>query len=202
LCASALASPATKPATTQAWRALFDGKTLNGWKVTDFPDSKAKPRVEEGKLILPKGTDMTGVTWTGGDLPTTNYEIELEAQRIDGDDFFCGLTFPMAKSHASLILGGWGGGVCGISSLDGDDAARNETTTARDFKKGEWYRVLLRITPNRIQAWLEKENLVDVDTTGRDVGVRMECEESRPLGVCTWRTTGAIRNMRLRRTAG
>ena len=48
---------------------------------------------------------MTGVTWTR-DFPKSNYEIRLEAMRVEGSDFFCGLTFPYQKAHATLVLGG------------------------------------------------------------------------------------------------
>ena len=34
-----------------------------------------------------------------------------------------------------LIVGGWGGGVVGMSSLNGKDAARNETTQYVSSKK-------------------------------------------------------------------
>ena len=42
-------------------------------------------------------------------LPTVNYEISLEGRRVEGDDFFCCLTFPYNKTHATFVLGGWGG---------------------------------------------------------------------------------------------
>ena len=77
--------------------------------------------------MLDFGSSMTGVTYQGKDLPRTDYEIRLEAQRIDGTDFFCGLTFPVHDAHLSLIVGGWGGSLVGLSSLDGKDASRNET---------------------------------------------------------------------------
>ena len=43
----------------------------------------------------------------------------------------------------------------------------------------------------------DDDELIDVETTNRRIGVRFEVEPSRPLGIATWRTTGAVRNIRL-----
>jgi hypothetical protein len=172
---------------------LFNGKTLDGWTVTDFA-GHADPRVEDGCIILPQGETLTGVNYTGK-TPTVNYEVELDARRVEGSDFFVGLTFPVNDSHASLILGGWGGGVCGISSLDDDDAARNETTTIRKFDNGQWYHVRLRVTAHKIQAWVDDENIVDVSIAGKKVSVREEVEPSRPFGLASYQTVAALKNI-------
>jgi len=183
-------------ATSSATQQLFDGKTLKGWRISDFAGSGAV-KVEDGKLILEMGT-MTGVTCTST-VPTMNYEISLDAMRVDGNDFFCGLTFPVGKDPCSLIVGGWGGGVVGLSSLDGQDAANNETTQYMNFQKGRWYQIRLRVVPNQIQAWIDGDKVVDVDTKDRQISIRIEVEESRPLGFSTWSTTAALRNIQLRR---
>jgi hypothetical protein len=181
------------------WRRIFDGKTMDGWKATDFFGGQAKVRVENGAIILPAGNDMTGVTYDRKDYLKINYEIELDAQRVEGSDFFCGLTFPVKDSSASLILGGWGGSVCGISSLNGEDAANNETTKTVEFKNGQWYKVRVRVTEEKIEAFLDDEQIVDCTIGERRVSVRLEVENSQPLGIATWRTTGAARDIRIRK---
>lgn len=181
------------------WVSLFDGKTLGKWKSTEF-GGEGMPHVKDGTLVLPVGESLTGVTYTG-QVPKMNYEVSVEAMRVDGSDFFCGLTFPVNDSFASLIIGGWGGGVCGISSLDGFDASENETTSFASFTKGKWYPVRLRVTPNKLEAWLEDVKIVDADTTGRRIGVRPEVELSEPFGFSSWMTTAALRNIRIRRIA-
>ena len=60
------------------------------------------------------------MTWTK-DFPKTDNELSLEAMRADGTDFSCGLTFPVGSSPCTLIVGGGGGSVVGLSSLDGPD---------------------------------------------------------------------------------
>jgi hypothetical protein len=175
----------------------LDEKMIKGWAVTDFPGSPGTVQVQDGVLLLPIGDDMTGVTWKGQSLPRINYEISLEARRLAGDDFFCGLTFPVADSHASFIAGGWGGELCGISSLDGEDAAHNETCTNIKFETGRWYKIAVRVVPNHIIVRLDGEEIINASTQGRSIGVRWEVEPSQPLGIATWRTTGAIRNVQI-----
>ena len=139
---------------------------------------------------------MTGIRWTGP-LAKMNYEIALEAMRVEGGDFFCGLTFPYRDDPCSFIVGGWGGRVMGISSLDFQDAYNNETCRVKDFESNRWYAIRVRITEKRIQAWIDDERVVNVRTTGRKIGIRYEVEASQPLGIASWRTTGAIRNVTL-----
>jgi hypothetical protein len=179
------------------WKSLFDGKSLGKWKVTDFA-GHGDVVVKDGAIIMAHGNgDMTGITWSG-EYPRTNYEISLEAQRVDGSDFFCGLTFPLNETNATLVLGGWGGSVTGISCLDYEDASRNETMRSMQFKNRQWYRVRLKVTNAKFEAWVDDEQIVDVTHKGRKVDIRIECSESRPLGIATWMTTGAVRNIRIR----
>ena len=157
-------------------------------------------KVEDGAIVMELGQDMTGITWAGKEPPPkTNYEIALEAARLDGSDFFCGLTFPVDDSHCSFIVGGWGGGVVGLSSINGFDASENDTTKYMEFKTGQWYKIRVRVTPERIQTWIDDKEVVDQDIKDRKVGIRGEVELSKPLGVSTWNTKGGVRNIRLRK---
>jgi len=181
----------------QCGESLFNGKTLGQWKITDF-GGQGKVYIKDGSVFLEMGNDLTGITWTGP-VVRMNYEISLEAMRVSGSDFFCGLTFPVGPNPCSLILGGWGGNICGLSNIDYYDAANNETTRVVNFEDGRWYHVRLRVTSDKIEAWLDDEKLVDVITTGRHISIRPEVDLSQPLGIATWRTTGAIRNIQLRK---
>jgi len=181
--AAAASESETPKAEKEGWEPLFDGKTLGKWKLSDFW-KPGKVHVEEDNLVLERGKgDLTGVFW-GGDpnmLPRIDYEIQLQAQRVEGSDFFCGLTFPYKKDCASLIVGGWGGGVVGISSFDGMDASMNETATYMEFENGRWYTIRLRVTDNHIQAWIDDKKVVDAEPGNRDVDVRIEVEVSKSL---------------------
>lgn len=189
-----------KKADPQAKRELklFNGKNLDGWKNSMF-GGDGEITVEDGQLILDRGNELTGVTWKDAKvLPKFNYEISLEAQRVDGSDFFCGLTFPIKDDPCSLILGGWGGTVCGISSLDFKDASENETTLFREFKNGQWYKIRLRVLEKRLTAWIDGKEIIDVDLTGKKIGIRSEVDPSRPLGFCSYSTKAALRNIVLK----
>jgi len=183
---------------TAEWKPLFDGKTLAGWKATDFAGA-GRVGVEKGQLMLHSGAMLTGVTFTNA-LPKTDYEVAFEAMKIDGSDFFCGLTFPVGTNHCSLIVGGWGGAVVGISSIDGADASENETTKFMTFEKNRWYRVRVRVTQPKIEAWIDDEKLVDQPIGDRKISMRAgEIELSVPFGLAAWQTTSALRNIQIRR---
>jgi len=154
----------------------------------------------DGVLRIRMGVDLSGVTWKG-DVPRDNFELALEARRVDGADFFCGLTFPVGDDHCSLILGGWGGGVVGLSSIDGEDAANNATTTIMAFKDDRWYAVLVRVTDARIECFLDEERIVDQPRADHVISVRQEVIPSQPLGIATYCTTAEIRHIRLRPVA-
>ena len=94
-----------------------------------------------------------------------------------------------------MICGGWGGGVVGLSSIDGEDASENDTTKYKKFDSGKWYDIRVRVTKSRISAWIDKEKIIDEPLEGRKISIRSEVEESKPLGIATWKTTGAIRKI-------
>jgi hypothetical protein len=127
-----------------------------------------------------------------------DYEVTLEGKRIDGRDFFCTTTFPVGKSHCSLVMGGWGGRVVGLSSLNGVDASENDTRSEKGFEKDRWYRIRIRVTSRWIEAWIDADKVVDVNTEDRKIGTRIECIPNHPFGIATWDTTGAVRALRVR----
>ena len=193
LLGSASRSQAETPAA--AGTSLFDGKTLGHWKPTAF-GGEGDVEVKDGLLLLGAGNPMTGVTWTG-DIPKMDYEISLDAKRVDGSDFFCALTFPVGKDPCSFIAGGWGGGVVGLSNIDGSDASENETTKYLEFERDRWYKIRVRVTTEKIQAWIDKHEMVDLETKDRRISIRTEVELSRPLGIACYSTKAALREIKV-----
>lgn len=177
---------------------LFDGKTLGSWRPSKF-FGPGTVTIEDGAIILGTGKDLTGVTWAGPALPTTNYELTLQARRVEGRDFFAGITFPVGESFCSLILGGWGGEIVGLSSINGMDASENTTSQAITFELQRWYTVRIRVTTAKIESWLDDRQIIDQELKGNTFGVRLEVEPSQPLGIASWRTKSALREIRLRR---
>lgn len=174
---------------------IFDGKTLEGWEVTQF-GTQGLVSVSDGKIILEFGDGCTGITSTK-DVPKINYELTLEAQRVSGNDFFSGITFPVNDSFCSLIVGGWGGSVVGLSNINGEDASNNETKVLKTFKIDTWYTIKLKVTSESIEAWIDNEKLVDYSYEEDELSVRNEVNLSKPLGICSWMTTAELRNIRL-----
>ena len=180
----------------------FDGEDVTideGWTEGLFP-GRSTVRVEDDVVYLDKGEDMTGITWRGP-LVRQNYEVTLEAMRVEGSDFFCGLTFPYGDSVCSFIVGGWGGTCVGLSSIDYYDAYNNETAEFHRFETGRWYKIRVRCTPDKIQCWIDDEEFVDLVTTDRKISIRWEMSDIVPFGVATWQTTGAIRNVKISKLA-
>lgn len=197
------ASPA-KAAPAAASQSLFDGRTLTGWKQSGFAgagDVTVDPNFRGGgpALVIDAGSSLSGLTFTNP-VPKTNFEITLEALKVQGNDFFCGLTFPVGTNHATLVLGGWGGATVGISSIDGLDASENDTTKFLNFPKDKWFTIRMKVTPAKLEAWINDEKFVDQDIKDRRISMRFgEIEESVPLGIATYQTTSAMRNLRLKR---
>jgi hypothetical protein len=185
-----------KETNASGWKSLFDGTSLQGWHETPF-SGHGPVRVVDGAITLGRG-HLTGITWTGS-FPHSNYEIRLEATRINGSDFFAGITFPVHDSFCSWINGGWGGMVVGLSSLDGNDASENQTTMVRSFEKGRWYALRLRVTGDRIQAWIDEQPVIDVYIANIEIGLRPgEIELSTPLGIASYSTEAKLRKLEYR----
>jgi hypothetical protein len=186
-----------KPAAEPGGRALFDGKSLAGWKKTDF-GGEGEVKVQDGAIVIAVGKPMSGITSTHDNLPRTNYELTYEARRLSGVDFFAAATFPVGKSYITLVNGGWGGNVTGLSSLDGADASENETSRFYEYKNQTWYRFRVQVTDRVIRCWIDDRLVVDVDHSDRQVSTRIETRDNQPLGFATWDTSGAIRKIAIR----
>jgi len=189
--------PAKGQEMVQDGTSLFDGKTLDGWEITSF-GTQGPVLVSEGKIVLNFGDGCTGVTCTNP-FPKVNYEVSLDAMKVSGNDFFCGMTFPVKDTYCSFIVGGWGGPVVGLSIIDGKDASENDTKTLMNFEHNTWYHIRVQVTDAKIMAWIDDKQAVDFTIDGHTIDIRPEVNLSRPFGICSWNTTAALRNIRLKK---
>lgn len=190
---------ADEPVETPRPLVLFDGLTLDGWRKTEFYGAdKVDVRVDDGRIILPVGKSLSGVTTTRTDLPKTNYELTYEAMRLEGTDFFAAATFPVGDSFLTLVNGGWGGHITGLSSLNGADASENETARGFTYKNNTWYRFKIRVTDDAIRCFIDDKSMIAVDIKNRQLGTRIEVRSSQPLGFATWQSAGALRKIEVR----
>jgi hypothetical protein len=180
----------------EGWKLLLEEKSLDGWEVTNY-GGEGKVDVSDHQLTLEMGDPLTGITYKRV-FPTSNYEIEVEAKRLDGSDFLCGLTIPVGEKHCSFIAGGWGGGVLGISSVDSFDASENATTQFMDFKNKQWYRFKVRVDDKTIFAFIDDKKVIEQEREGHEFSVRGEVLANRPLGYCVFQSKVQVRNFRWR----
>lgn len=174
---------------------IFDGNTLNGWEITNF-GPQGPVYVSGNAIVLGMGDGCTGVTYKNA-FPEMNYKVCLEAKRVSGVDFFCGMTFPVGKDPCTLIIGGWAGSTVGLSSIDGNDASENETTRLMKFENDRWYKICLEVREGTIKAWIDDSLVVDFVRNGKRLSIRPEVELSKPFGICSWNTTAELRNIRV-----
>jgi len=132
------------------------------------------------------------------ELPTTNYELEFEALKVEGIDFFGTVTFPVGDSFCSMVVGGWAGTVVGLSSIDGVDASENETRSVRKFERNQWYTIRVRVTPEFIQGWIDDEQVINQSIVDKKISVRSEMIPCQPLGIANFYTIAKIKNIELR----
>ncbi|GHT13174.1 hypothetical protein FACS1894170_08860 [Planctomycetales bacterium] len=201
-----LASIYPLQAADNAWKPLYDG-TLKNWSVPKY-GGDGEVVAEKDKLTINRGDSMTGVRYDKF-VPKEDYEISYEARRTEGSDFFAACTFPVGKAFCTLVNGGWGGAVTGLSSITGSDASGNETTVNYDYADNIWYRFRISVTKKKIQVWIAKQDkdekwqekpVIDLETEDREFSVRFEMNDYKPLGFCSWSSTGELRNIQYRVT--
>jgi len=177
---------------------LFDGKTLDGWAKTDL-FRPGVVQVVDGQIVMSPGKPMTGITTTRKDLQTSNYELTYETMRLTGKDFFAAATIPVGKSFVTVVNGGWGGNVTGISSINGSDASENQTSQFVEYKNQTWYRFQVRVTDRSLSLRIDGKPVVLLAHRDLQLSTRLETRSNEPLGFATWESTGAIRKIDMRR---
>jgi hypothetical protein len=164
-----------------------------------LPEAAAKA----GVLVLGAGEPFSAVKYDGpiDRIPLEGYEIAWDAMRVDGNDFFSALTFPVGKPDkcVTLVTGGWGGWTVGVSTLNHAFANENETSSSFEFKSGRWYRFVLQVTPECLLCSINGKQQFKVGLKDKQLAMHpSEIQRCMPLGFASYQTTGAIRNLQIR----
>ena len=177
----------------QSNKALLDNS--KNWQGSNY-GVQHPIEIDKQILNIPIGDPINGVHWIGDDLRKSNYSLEFDARRTQGNDFFVGLTFPIKNEYCSLILGGWANYVSGLSSINGLDASENESTSHDfEFKNNTWYQVELIVMDDFIQCHINQQEVFKVKTKDKTFSIRPEVEPSKPLGFCTFYSSAEYRNI-------
>ena len=179
--------------------ALFNGKDLAGWKAAPFDSGGAVNVLTNGIVQCGIGDPLSGIAYTNTP-PTMNYELSLEAQRAEGSDFFIALTIPVEKSFCTVIIGGWGGGLCGVSSIDYMDASENQWSEGLRLDNNRWYTLRVRVTPGVLQVFLNNDLYATRIEYGEASRLSLrsgDIDKTKPLGLATYRTRALWRNFTL-----
>ena len=193
--------PHCGPPKRSEWKLLAEEFTP-AWKSSGIPE-EGKVSIFNGEIKLQPGQPMTGVrfdAWQSAMLPTRRYAIEFEAMRVEGNDFFGTVTFPVNDEHVSLIVGGWGGTLVGISSIDDMDASENTTRSNARFENNLWHKVRIEVRDDDLRAWINNKLFVNVSTKGHQLGLRSgDIEKCAPFGFASYATQSRIRNVLIQR---
>ncbi|MBM4036809.1 MAG: DUF1080 domain-containing protein, partial [Planctomycetes bacterium] len=184
------------------WQSLFDGKTLEGWRVlrTGSYAGGGEVAVRDGAVQLGGGVPRTGIC-AAQQLPRLDYEFALEAMRVEGNEGFASVVFPIGNAQCLLIVGAEDGKLVCLDSVRRQTGGRIETKRRLDFVNRQWYEVRLRVTAGRLEAWIGKERMVDLATPECTFELPSRVAEGvQPFTVCASKgTVAALCNIRLRR---
>jgi hypothetical protein len=197
LVSSCLASCVVPSQPEDVWHDLLTEQAIAHWQPSEFGIS-GREEISPHAIRLSMGNPFTGVTWDGQGLSTERYELEVVARKVMGNDFFCGVTFPVGPAFCTLVSGGWGGSITGLSSIDGKDASENATRTFQRYDIGADYTFRIRVEDHQVQAWVNNKLIVQQPRAGTEFSVRFEVEPSIPLGIACYNTEAFISACRIR----
>jgi hypothetical protein len=180
----------------QPWQDLFDGKTLDGWRVVDVPGS-GKVQVEDGCIMLGRGSNATVLAWQER-CPSSDYEVTLRAKLV-GESDTTGIAFPVGESRCTLPLGAFGHRVIGLNLVDGKNLSENPSARPMRIENDRWYEVRLRVMRDRIRVWIDGSPVIDFPVVGHTFSTGMPQLNNASIDLYTWCAEAAIRSVQLRR---
>ncbi|MBL9118111.1 MAG: hypothetical protein JNJ83_24100 [Verrucomicrobiaceae bacterium] len=186
-----------------ATHSLLSAKWQSRWKVPVIPEV-GRAEVKENSIRLESGAPMTVVRFDALDelgVNLAHYEVNFEARRIEGNDFFAALTFPIGSKDRclSFINGGWGGGTTGLSNIDHTPASDNLTASLQRYVLGQWYGFNLMVTPEEILVRMDGRSIIRTAAQGQHFGLRPgDIELCAPFGFASYETVGEVRSVMIK----
>ena len=178
--------------------ALFNGKDLSGWKAADIWGNGKVEALSNGVVSCGIGKPLTGLAYTNT-FPTMSYEVKMEALRKEGSDFFVAMTIPVESNACTVVIGGWGGGLCGISSINFMDASENQYSEGVVFKNDVWYTLRVRVTPGLLEVFLNDTlytaKVPFESSSAFTLRAGSDIDKTKPFGLATYETKALWRNL-------
>jgi hypothetical protein len=172
---------------------------LAGWTVYTGNEFQKPGKVEfrNDTLSISAGDPYGGVS-LASDFMKDHYEVSLQARRTGGNDIFCGILFPVGKDYCSMVLGGWGNSLSGLSMINGLFASENETAYPESFTNHVWVDVTLRVSPDAIRVFTGTNEIISQEREDRLIEPYPGLEVFEPFGFFTYETDAEIRRVRVR----
>ena len=192
---------------SKKWLSLFDGKTLNGWKVLN---GTAEYKVENGEIV---GISKTGSpnTFLATEKNYSDFILEYEMKMESGVNSGVQIRSNSIKDYKNGRVHGyqvecddserrWSGGIYDearrgwLYSLEYNQSAKSA------FKNGEWNKYRVEAIGNSIRTWINGQpvaNLVDDLTAEGFIGLQVHSignnKENEGKTIC-WRNIRIMTN--------
>ena len=151
LCVPALAED--KPG---EWKNLFDGKSLDGWKINE---NKESWKIEDGKIVC--HGQRSHLFYVGDDKPFKNFELEAEVMTTPGSN--AGIYF-----HTKFQETGWPrfGQECQVNVTQSDPKKSGSLYGVVDvpnpgLKDNEWYKTYVKVEGKHVVIKINDKTTVD-----------------------------------------
>lgn len=157
-------------------------------------DSAGKWANTDGVISETAFTD--GAKLTFGDPAWKDYEFTFEAKKTAGNEGFLALVRANDAQFFWVNIAGWTNTVTRLQHLgpprSADLGPRGIPTKVA---VGEWYKVKVRCEGNRVQAWLNDQQVCDAS-------VPEDLAHGGCVGLGTWQTAAEFRNCKVTDLAG
>ena len=135
----------------EGWVDLFDGKTLDGWKINENPQSW---KVEDGAIVV-QGQPRSHLFYEGDGKPFKNFELQVETWTEPGSN--AGIYI-----HTKYQDSGWPkyGYEIQVNNTHGDPRKGASVYAVKDVleapaKDKTWFTYLIKVKDKTIQVYVD-----------------------------------------------